>query len=184
MGGESALVALETYFLIGGSAVASLGAVPDMRTGRIPNWLTYSGLLAGLLLRLGLSRWPGLRGGLLGVLIGGGLFYVLMIVGGMGGGDVKLMAAVSAWAGVAQIFLVLIATAIAGGILALFYVFFRKQVWQTLRNSIELMRHHLTRGLRPHPELNVHQQGSVRIPYGLAIALGTLYCLSQTLSWR
>jgi prepilin peptidase CpaA len=177
-------VALETYFLIGGSAVASLGAVPDVRTGRIPNWFTYSGLIAGLLLRLGLSRWPGFRGGLLGVLVGGGLFYVLMMVGGMGGGDVKLMAAVSAWAGVAQIFLVLIATAIAGGILALFYIFFRRQVWQTLRNSIELMRHHLTRGLRPHPELNIHREGSVRVPYGLAIALGTLYCLSQTLSWR
>lgn len=177
-------MALETYFLIGGSVVASLGAVPDMRTGRIPNWLTYSGLLAGLFFRLGLSRWTGLRSGLIGMLVGGGLFYVLMIVGGMGGGDVKLMAAVSAWAGVAHIFLVLIATAIAGGILALFYVLFRKQVWRTLRNSIELMRHHLTRGFRPHPELNIHQEGSVRIPYGLAIALGTLYCLSQTLSWR
>ena len=118
------------------------------------------------------------------MLVGGGIFFVLMLVGGMGGGDVKLMAAVSAWAGLNETFLVLIATAIAGGVLAFVYVLFRKQLWKTLQNTYELLRHHVTKGLKPHPELNIHGSGAVRIPYGLAIAIGTLYCLSQSVSWR
>lgn len=177
-------MALETYFLIGGSAVAGIGAVPDVRAGRIPNWFTYSSLIAGLLLRVSLSHWTGLRLGLLGMLAGGGIFYALMLLGGMGGGDVKLMAAVSAWAGISDTWMILIATAISGGFLALVYVLFRKQVWQTIRNTFELIRHHVMHGLKPHPELNIHHESAVRIPYGLAIALGTLYCLSQTIWWR
>ena len=177
-------MALETYFLIGSSAVAGMGAVPDVRAGRIPNWFTYSSLIAGLLLRATLSRWSGLRTGLLGMLVGGGIFFILMLLGGMGGGDVKLMAAVSAWAGLSDTFVILIATAIAGGILALIYVLFRKQMWRTIRNTFELLRHHVTKGLKPHPELNIHGRDAVRIPYGLAIAIGTLYCLGQTISWR
>ena len=47
--------------------------------------------------------WPGLRGGLTASLAAGGLFFFLFLLGGMGAGDVKLMAAVAAWAGTANV---------------------------------------------------------------------------------
>lgn len=174
---------METFFLICALGVATAGAVQDVRSQRIPNWLTYSGLVAALTIRCVLSGWPGLKSGFAGVLVGGGIFFLLFLVGGMGGGDVKLMAAVGAWAGAERALLILIATAIAGGMLGLCYMVFRKQVVATLLNTAELIRHHLTSGLRPHPVLNIQEPGSMRVPFGLAIALGTLYCAGNVV-WR
>jgi prepilin peptidase CpaA len=93
---------VERYLLICALGIATMGAVTDVRDRRIPNWLTYGGLVAALRVRCALLSWLGLRGGLLGLLLGGGIFFLLFVLGGMGGGDVKLMAAVGAWAGTAQ----------------------------------------------------------------------------------
>ncbi len=119
----------------------------------------------------------------MGLLLGGGIFFLLFLLGGMGGGDVKLMAAVGAWAGTAQAVAILIASAIVGGILAVCYIVLRRQMFRTLLNTAKLIRHHLSFGLKPHPSLNIRQPSSLRVPYGLAIALGTLYCVGITF-WR
>lgn len=174
---------MEKYLLFGALAVAALGAVKDVASSKIPNWLTYGGLLAAIPARFLALGWHGVTASLIGVLAGGGIFFVLFLLGGMGGGDVKLMAAVSAWAGAEQTIMILIATAIAGGIIGLGYMIFRGKVLRTLANTFELLRHHLTSGLRPHPELNIHEPGTLRIPYALAIAIGTLYCLGKTIAW-
>jgi len=171
---------VEKYLLICALVTATIGAVTDIRDRRIPNRLTYGGLATALAVRCALSGWFGLRAGLAGLLLGGGIFYLLFLLGGMGGGDVKLMAAVGAWAGTAQAVAILIAAAIAGGILAVCYIGFRKQVLRTLLNSVKLIRYHLISGLQHHPSLNVRQPRSIRVPYGLAIAMGTLYCVGNT----
>jgi len=175
---------LDKYLLICALAIASVGAVKDVRGRRIPNWLTYSGLLAALVVREAFAGWPGLKGGLLGMLLAGGIFYLLFLLGGMGGGDVKLVAAVGAWAGTVQAESVLVVAALAGGILAAGYVVMHRQVRETLLNTLELFRHHATAGFQPHPVLNVQQPGTMRLPYGLAIAIGTLYCVGDAFWWR
>src|SRR3990170_4623177 len=78
----------------------SLAAVAfDVRTRRIPNWLTfgaaaaafgYAGLHSGL---------TGVGIGVLGWLVGAALFFPFFALGGMGAGDVKLLAALGAWLG-------------------------------------------------------------------------------------
>jgi prepilin peptidase CpaA len=175
---------LDKYLLLCALAIASVGAVKDFRGLRIPNWLTYSGLIAALIVRVGLGGWPELRGGLGGMLFAGGIFLLLFLLGGMGGGDVKLMAAVGAWVGFAHVGVLLIMSAIAGGLLATGYVLVHKRMWESLRNMLELLRHHLTEGLKPHPTLNVQQPGTLRLPYGLAIAIGTFYCVGNAFWWR
>jgi prepilin peptidase CpaA len=117
-----------------------------------------------------LGGWTELRGGLFGMMFAGGIFFLLFLLGGMGGGDVKLMAAVGAWVGAAQVGVLLIMSALAGGLLATGYVLVHKRMFESLRNMVELLRHHLTDGLKPHPTLNV-QQGHIALPYGLAIAI-------------
>jgi prepilin peptidase CpaA len=102
----------------------------------------------------------------------------------MGGGDVKLMAAVGAWAGTKQAISILGGSAIAGGILAVWYVLAYKQLGQTLLNMLTLTSHHLTSGLRPHPVLNIRESSTVRIPYGLAVAVGTFFCVGHAFWWR
>jgi prepilin peptidase CpaA len=175
---------LDKYLLLCALAIATVGAIKDVRGRRIPNWLTYSGLIAALMVRTAIGGWAGLRGGLAGTLLAGGIFFLLFLLGGMGGGDVKLMAAVGAWAGLAQGVNVLIVSAIAGGFLAAGYILIQKQVFETLRNTMELASHHLTSGFEPHPLLNVRREGTLRLPYGLAVAIGTFYCVGNAFWWR
>ena len=174
---------MERYLLICAFVFALAGSVEDVRSRKIPNSLTYFGIIAALSVRLFVLGWPGLRDGLIGTLIGGGIFFFLFLVGGMGGGDVKLMAAVSGFAGVTQIVNLLIAAAIGGGAMAIIAMLYQQRVLTTIRNTIILIQHHLTAGLRPHPELNVKQTNSVRVPFAPAIVVGTLYCLTRTFSW-
>ena len=87
------------------------------------------------------------------------------------------MAAVSAWVGLEQAVPLLIATALAGGVLAVFYMVFYKQIANTFRNLGELLRFHLIFGAKPHPEFSHKDSKAIRLPYGVAIATGTIYLL-------
>ena len=102
----------------------------------------------------------------------------------MGGGDVKLMAAVGAWAGVKQVAPILLAAALAGGALAIVYMIADGTVSRTLRNIFILIRHHLRSGIRPHPQINVQDSRTTRVPFGVAIAVGTLVCAGSALLRR
>jgi prepilin peptidase CpaA len=175
---------LEKYFLISAVLVASAGAVCDVRSARIPNWLTYSSLAAALVLRLAVLGWAGLKGGLVGVSVAGGIFLILFIVGAMGGGDLKLMASMGAWVGSEQVVAMLLAAAFAGGFLALVHIAFSRRGRQTLWNLLELIRFRLTSGLQPHPLLNVRESSAERVPYGVAIAMATVYCAGSAIWWR
>jgi pheromone shutdown protein TraB len=62
---------LDKYLLLCALTIAIVGAIKDVRVQRIPNWLTYSGLIAALVVRLGLGGWTGLRSGLAGMLFAG-----------------------------------------------------------------------------------------------------------------
>ena len=152
-----------------------LAAALDLRWGRIPNRLTYTAMLTALLLRAALGGWRSCLEGLGAGLIGGGVFFLFFLVRGMGAGDVKLMAAVGVWTELNQLPALLIATALAGGLLALGYMIYFKQASRTMRNLGSLFRYHFSSGLSPHPEINLQNPQAIRIPYALAIAAGTFY---------
>jgi prepilin peptidase CpaA len=175
---------VQKWFLIGGVFVALAGAVIDVRTARIPNPLTYSALLAALVLRFAFLGLSGLKSGAIGMLVAGGLFLLLFMFGAMGGGDMKLMAAVGAWVGSMQVMTLILAAALAGGFLAVGRIIFTKMVGNTFRNIMRLISYRLTSGLQPHPELNVQSSSSQRVPFGVAIAVGALSCAGSALWWR
>jgi prepilin peptidase CpaA len=74
----------------------------------------------------------------------------------------------------------MLATALAGGILAVGYMIVRRRGFRTLRNLGTLFRYHLASGLAPHPEINLQNPQAIRIPYALAIAAGTFYAFGLT----
>jgi prepilin peptidase CpaA len=90
----------------------------------------------------------------------------------MGGGDVKLMAAVACLAGTRSIAELLAATAIMGSVLALVLAARHGKLLETFRSVGTLSTHHWREGLKPHPELNVTNEHRLRLPYALAIAAG------------
>lgn len=72
----------------------------DVRTMKIPNVLTVSAALSGLLVRTGVQGITGLAEACAGLLAGFALLLVLHIFGAVGAGDVKLFAAIGAWTGI------------------------------------------------------------------------------------
>jgi prepilin peptidase CpaA len=175
---------VDKYFLIGGVLVALAGAVTDVRSARIPNRLTYSAVVVALGLRAALLGVSGLKSGALGMLVAGGLFLFLFVLGAMGGGDMKLMAAVGAWVGSDEVMTLILAAALAGGVLAIGRIIFRNMLGETVRNTIRLIFYRFTSGMQPHPELNVQAPGSQRVPFGVAIAVGALSCAGNAIWWR
>ncbi len=159
-------------FLVTAAIVATAAGVMDLRTRRIPNRFTGPVFLAALLLHLATG---GLRGMALAGFAGvaaAAIFLLFFLAGGMGGGDVKLIAGVCAMAGAANAIQILLATALCGGVLALALAIVRGRLGSTLRNMAVLVGHHGTVGLMPHPDLNLHTPKALRLPYALAIAAG------------
>ncbi len=76
-----------------------LALVTDFRDHRIPNLLTLPALLGGLMFHAATGGLTGSLWALKGALFGGALLIIPFALGGMGGGDVKLLAAAGAWLG-------------------------------------------------------------------------------------
>lgn len=163
---------MHIWLLDGAVIAALLGAWFDVISARIPNRLTYPAILTALALRFSFLGWRGLLEGLLGVVLCGGAFLLLFVIHAMGGGDVKLMAAVGAWVGYRNAGVALIVCALAGGLIALGYVVVLKRYRTTFSNITALIRFHATSGLQANPALNLSSANAVRMPYGLAIAAG------------
>jgi prepilin peptidase CpaA len=164
--------------------VAIIAAVIDVRERRIPNKLTYPAFILGVLLEAILVGWSGVLSGLLGCIVFGGLFLLFYMIHAMGAGDVKLAAALGCLAGFPASLNLLAATAFAGGTLAVIYMVRARRVVQTLRNTLAIVSFHSRHGLQEHPVVNLGNPDSIRMPYGLAFAAGTVFWFMSSHWWR
>ncbi|MFQ5795505.1 MAG: prepilin peptidase [Candidatus Bipolaricaulia bacterium] len=90
----------------------------DLEFKRIPNWITFPGILLGLLSTLWLgdiSIWTALAS----AVAGGGLLWALGVLykGGMGGGDIKLAAMLGAFLGWQNLFITLLIASVVGSVI-------------------------------------------------------------------
>lgn len=90
----------------------SIAVSIDLRTRRIPNWLTVSTFVLGLFYHIFTGGLDGFLLSLGGFATGFGTLLVLWLMGSGGGGDVKLMGAVGAWLGAFPTLLIFIASAV------------------------------------------------------------------------
>src|SRR5215510_7126588 len=136
----------------------------DIRERRIPNVVTVAGVVAALVLRLSAGVGPMLDGlaaaGL--VLLVGLLPFVLGI---LGGGDVKLLAAVGAFMGTDRLFGALLVIAAVGGVLALFEAARRKALIRTLVSTVSIGKQWALFGRAAAPTLE--SPGAMSLPYGV-----------------
>lgn len=161
-----------------------LAATIDIRTLRIPNWLTVGGALIGLSLNAGM-QWQFLGpqwavNGFLWALggLGAGLvvllpFYAFRL---MGAGDVKLMAMVGAYLGFPQVLGAIASAFIAGGVVAVVFAMYHGALRQALAN-VGAIAYSMTfatlAGFRPVARVQGRQSVG-KLPYGASICLGTL----------
>jgi prepilin peptidase CpaA len=117
--------------LLGGVA-----AITDARSGTIPNCLTLPPLLLAPLAQ-GIALGPGALGAsIAGMLICGAVPLVLFLRGGMGGGDVKLLAAIGAVAGMRVGLEVQLVSLLLSGLFALCLLTHRGELWATLLRAL------------------------------------------------
>ena len=165
----------EALYLAIAIVVAGIGAMTDIASRRIPNWLTYSAMLVGIAGHALLQGWRGLASALVGGLISGGVFLVFFLVHAMGAGDVKLITAVGCLVGSELAVEVLLAAAFAGGIIAIVLALWQRKLLTVVMNVFEVIRFHATAGAKVHPSMNLSNPQATRLPYGVAIAAGVLY---------
>ena len=158
---------------VGAVVVLSLAAcVFDVRTGRIPNLLTFAAAGLGLAFHLTVHGAAGAGSSLAGLGIGGVLFFPLFALGGLGAGDVKLMAALGAWLGPAGAAWTALYAALAGGVMAVVVALAGGYLRTAFANVWTLLGFWRLAGIRPLEGLTLRTSRSPRLPYALPITAG------------
>ncbi len=103
---------LDTIATLAVMIFTSIALCIDLKCRRIPNWLTVSSAVLGLTYHLVSSGTSGLLLSLGGFGTGFGILLILWLIGGGGGGDVKLMGAIGTWLGAFPTLLVFIGSAV------------------------------------------------------------------------
>ena len=146
----------------------------DLRTRRIPNYLTLGTAVAGLAYNFMSQGLPGLVSGILGMLLGFAFLMLPYLWGGMGAGDVKALAALGAWLGPELTVLLFCYMGIAGGVIAVGYLVWQGILWEKIKQGwVFLLNLILCRPDGP-PRPPSPAQLTEGIPYGVAIAVGML----------
>lgn len=165
------------------SVVLVVAAVIDARELRVPNWLTFPLIISGWAFSAVCHSWFGYTSpweGFVWSLVGTGVGLALLLpayaIGGMGAGDVKLLAGVGAWMHGTHTFYAFCISAVVGAVIAVGMIAWQKklkkhfsQMWMivgevlTIRNPSELAAIAADR-----------KSSMLLLPYGIPIAIGTI----------
>lgn len=173
----------EIVFTSAAVACAALASLHDVRERRIPNVLTGSSIAIALVLHLALGGWRDMATSALAGVFAGGLLFVFFLAGGLGAGDVKLMAAVGCLSGLHMLPGVLLTTACCGALLGIGLAIRHRRLREIVLNTLTLVRHHREQGLVPHAELNIDNTAILRMPFAIPIAAGCLITAGMQM-WR
>lgn len=159
-----------------------LAALIDGYKLKVPNWLTFPMIVSGWVFSGLWFGWEGLGWSLMGTVVGLALLLPAYAIGGMGAGDVKLLAGVGAWVWPTVTFYAFCVSAIFGGLLALVMVVLGRK-W----------RHHQTQFMMLVSEIMIvrdpnqlsamaaeRKSTMMLLPYGIPIAIGTIAYFAWT----
>jgi len=153
--------------------VLAIASGIDLRSRRIPNWLSVPFLFAGFAVQAVAGGWTGLQSSLAGFGLAVLLFGLPCYLHAMGMGDLKLAAGVGAWIGPNQFWMAFLVTAMAGGVIAVAHSLRHRSLGRCLDNSGGLVLN-LAKARRANRQVDVGNR-SLSIPYAPAIAIGTLF---------
>lgn len=168
---------LAVWQIVALGIVVIVAAVVDLRVGKAPNWVTYPAVIFALAAH---SMEGGLAGdadslGLTGSLVGLAAGFVPLLVcwrmGGMGGGDAKLMGAIGALGGWQFAIAAMLYSFLAAAVMALVVVLRRKMLGRTLRRIAAAAVMLITPGGRA---MDAAGDDSPKVPFAVAICVGTI----------
>ena len=169
------------------TVVLVVAAVIDGWKLKVPNWITFPLVISGWIYSAVLSQavetwWEGLLWSMLGTVVGLALLLPAYAIGGMGAGDVKLLAGVGAWAWGTVTLYAFCVSAIVGGLIALVMVLVRRGWSHHYYQFLTIWSEVVT--IRDPEQLSViaaeRKSSMLLLPYGIPIAIGTIayfaYC--------
>ena len=155
-------------------ALLIVATFTDVAYGKINNWLVYPAIVAGFGLAIAADLQhaspPYIEQSAFGFAAGLGLFGLFFFMGWMGPADVKLAAAIGALKGLEFFIWALVFITLAGCLLAVTVLIWQGKLIESLGNSVLFF-------FRPRKlmdKLKASGQKPVYIPYGLAMAAGTM----------
>ena len=176
---------LQWGVVIGASLVAAL---IDLWRRRIPNWLTFPLLLAGLIVAGVTGGWGGLWEAVKSMALMMAPFVALFIWAGGGAGDAKLMGALGTWLGLHDSVVVLLAVCICGVIIGVIFSLTKKKLLQVVHNLLLIIYGFLFNmasraGWRGAGAILKGPSNMETIPYGVAIFLGVCAGAVEAILW-
>ncbi|MBL8871735.1 MAG: prepilin peptidase [Planctomycetaceae bacterium] len=163
-----------------------VAAVIDGLYLKVPNWLTIPMIISGLVFSFTVSGWNGLGWSLLGTVVGLILLLIVYSIGGMGAGDVKLLAGIGAWMHVEHTFWIFIATTIVGGIMAVFMIAASGR-WKKHFGQMKMITQEIVDVRDPETLFAIAKERKPRmmlLPYGVPMTIAALgYFATQGLLW-
>ncbi len=166
-----------TAVQIAAVALVLVACIPDLRTRRIPNALTFGAAVVALAFHVSTAGLPGLAASAGGWLLGVALFLPMFALRGMGAGDVKLLAAVGAWLGPSDVIWVALITSVAGGVIALVVASWHGYLRTAVTNISALLMHWRFTGVQPLEAVSLSGSRGPRLAYAVPIAVGTVVTL-------
>lgn len=165
---------LKLVIVAGAVLLAAVAGWTDWRSRRIPNWLTVPAFALGVAANTFLSGWPGLKTSLLGALVGLGLLLPFVLVRSLGAGDWKLAGALGAFLGPNRLMNLLLLSVFVAGLMAVALIIYKGRVLQSLRNIGHILISLVTFRL-PGSRVSLDNPDSLKIPYGVALALTIVF---------
>jgi prepilin peptidase CpaA len=161
---------LNPLILAGAVLLSLIAGWTDLRSRRIPNWLTVPGLLIGVTANTVLGRWAGLRASLLGAAVGLALLLPFVLLRSLGAGDWKLAGALGAFVGPGILLDMLLGSVFVAGVMAVGLVIYKGRVRQTFINIGHILISLVTFRL-PDARVSLDNPDSLKVRYGVALAL-------------
>lgn len=156
-----------------------VAAVIDGLQLKVPNWITFPMILSGWVYSATLSPfagWEGLTYSLIGTVVGLGLLLPAYAIGGMGAGDVKLMAGIGAWVWGTVTAYAFAVSAVVGGVMAIVMVLLQKR-WDKHHGQFWMILNEIFTVKDPDQLAAIATERKPRmmlLPYGIPIAIGTI----------
>ena len=154
-------------------ALALIAGWTDWRSRRIPNWLTVPGFFVGIAANVLMNGLAGLKTSLLGAGLGLAVLLPFVLLRSLGAGDWKLAGALGAFVGWEAILNLLMGSVLVAGVMALGLVIYKRRFKETMRNIGRLLGSMFMLRL-PGAEVSLDNPQSLKVPYGVALALTTL----------
>lgn len=159
------------------AVIVIAACIPDLRTRRIPNALTFGAAAAGIAFHAATAGWEGVGAALLGWFVGVAMFFPVFVLRGMGAGDLKLLGAVGAWVGAWTVLRVGVFSAVAGGAAGVLLALFSGYLGAAFRNLRFVLTSWYVGGIRPVHEVTLDGNRGPRLAYAIPIAIGTMVTL-------